>query len=87
MFLNLPGLILLLTPSSQIGTSVSEKAFQRSSFECKNKYRHMGVGVGVSLGPAAGAALAGAAKPLKPTTPGEGVMNEVVAEAEGVVSL
>ena len=47
----------------------------------------MGVGVGVSLGPAAGAALAGAASPLKPTSPGEGVTNEVCAEAEGVDSL
>lgn len=48
----------------------------------------MGVGVGVSLAPAAGAALAGAAaSPLQPTTPGEGVTNEVFAEAEGVASL
>ena len=53
----------------------------------RNIYRHMGVGVGVSLGPAAGAALAGAASPLKPTTPGEGVTNDVLAEAEGVASL
>lgn len=46
----------------------------------------MGVGVGVSLGPAPPAALAGAAAPLNPTTPGEGVTNEEDGDSAGTAS-
>ena len=52
----------------------------------QSPHLHIGVGVGVSLAPAALLFLGGAASPLKPTTPGEGVTNAVEEEAAGVFS-